>query len=76
MGASGRWLYSLDDVFLHLLERTGKSAGDDPRQHHDRPAFAKIMEDLSPFISAYSPDTWRSPEDAVAKEFYCWRADI
>jgi cyclase len=85
MGVTGRWLYSLDDVFLHLLERTDESSGDDPRQHRDRPDFAKILDDLSPFINAYSPDTRRSPEDPVrpgqlpgrpAKEFYRWRADI
>lgn len=76
MGVTGRWLYSIDDVYLHLLERTDASFADAVRQGHDKPAFAKIMEDLSPFISAYSPETWRSPEDAVAKEFYRWRADI
>jgi cyclase len=76
MGVTGRWLYSIDDVYLHLLERTEVAFADAVRQSHDKPAFAKIMDDLSPFISAYSPDTWRSPEDAVAKEFYRWRADI
>jgi cyclase len=76
LGVTGRWLYSLEDVYLHLLERTDASFADAMRQNHDKPAFAKIMDDLSPYISAYSPDTWRSPVDAVAKEFYRWRADI
>jgi hypothetical protein len=76
MGVTGRWLYSLDDVYLHLLERTDASFGDAVRENHTRPVFAKIMEDLSPFISAYSPENWRGPEDAVAKEFYRWRADL
>jgi hypothetical protein len=75
LGVTGRWLYSLDDVYLHLLERTDAAFADAVQQHHEQPAFAKIMEDLSPFISAYRPDTWRSPEDAVAKEFYRWRAE-
>jgi hypothetical protein len=76
MDVTGRWLYSIDDVYLHLLERSDASFADATRQIHDNPAFAKIMDDLSPYISAYSADNWRSPEDAVAKEFYRWRADI
>jgi hypothetical protein len=76
MGIIGRWLYSIDDVFLHLLERTDEAAGEDPRRNHDRPAFAKVMKDVSPYVSPYSPDTWRSHQDSVAKEFYSWRADI
>jgi cyclase len=76
MGVTGRWLYSIDDLYLHLLERTGDPFSDAVRQGHDEPAFAQIMKDLSPYISAYRPDNWRSPEDAVAKEFYRWRADV
>jgi hypothetical protein len=34
------------------------------------------MEELSPYTSPYSPDTWRGPQDAMAKEFYRWQADI
>jgi cyclase len=75
MGVAGRWLYSIDDVYLHLMERTEGSFADAVRTHHDRPAFSKIMDDLTDYISPFSPDTWRSPQDAVAKEFYRWRAD-
>ena len=74
MSVTGRWLYSIDDVYLHLLERIDDASLADAI--HDNPAFVKIMDDLSPYISAYSPDAWRSPEDAVAKEFYRWRADV
>jgi hypothetical protein len=75
LGVTGRWLYSLDDVYLHLLERVDGSFADATQENHDNPAFAKIMDDLSPFISPYSPDTWRSPQDAVAREFYRWQAE-
>ncbi|BCJ57676.1 TcmI family type II polyketide cyclase [Micromonospora endophytica] len=74
LGVTGRWLYSIDDVYLHVLEQTDASFAA-VRENHDTPAFAKIMEDLSPYVSAYSPDTWRGPEDAVAKVFYRWRAE-
>jgi hypothetical protein len=76
MGIAGRWLYSLDDLYLHLMERSDAAVAEGMGQSHHAPAFAKIMEELSPYTSVYSPDTWRSPEDAVAKEFYRWRADI
>ncbi|MFJ6194736.1 TcmI family type II polyketide cyclase [Micromonospora sp. NPDC092111] len=75
MGVTGRWLYSIDDVYLHVLERTDESFAGAVEEGHDQPAFAKIMNDLSPYISAYDPETWESPLDAVAKEFYRWRAE-
>ena len=75
LGVTGRWLYSIDDVFVHLLERTGEAFAEAPGQDHDQPAFAKIMEELSPFVSPYRPETWRGPEDAVAREFYRWQAE-
>jgi cyclase len=75
MGVTGRWLYTLDDVYLHVMERTDAAFADTAQENHHTPAFAKIMEDLSPYISAYNPTTWRSPADAVAKEFYRWQAD-
>ncbi|GAA3435168.1 TcmI family type II polyketide cyclase [Kutzneria kofuensis] len=75
MGVTGRGLYSLEDVYVHVLERADESISDAMRRNHDKPAFAKIMDDLSPFISAYRPDSWKGPADAVAKEFYRWRAD-
>ncbi|AHH97477.1 hypothetical protein BC739_007843 [Kutzneria viridogrisea] len=75
MGVAGRWLYSLEDVYLHLMERTDASLARAVQDNHGKPAFAKIVDDLSPFISAYNPQSWRSPVDAVAKEFYRWRVD-
>jgi cyclase len=75
-GVSGRWLYSMEDVFVHLLEQD-KAMAATVRQNHEslRPAFAKVMEDLSPYISPYRPDTWQTPRDSVAKVFYRWQAD-
>jgi hypothetical protein len=47
------------------------------RRNHEshRPAFAKIMEDLGPYLSPYRPETWQSPRDSVAQVFYRWRAE-
>jgi len=74
MGVTGRWLYSIDDVYVHLLEQDASFA-EAARHNHDKPAFAKIMEELGPYIGPYRPETWRGPKDAVAKVFYRWRAE-
>ncbi|HET6500672.1 MAG TPA: TcmI family type II polyketide cyclase [Amycolatopsis sp.] len=73
MSVTGRWLYSIDDVYLHLLVRTGPFT-EAVKRNHDQPAFARIMEDLQPYVSPYRKN-WNGPADAVAKEFYRWRAD-
>jgi hypothetical protein len=74
MGITGRWLYSIDDVYLHLLEHDALPSAEVRTQSHEEPGFAKVMADLSPFVSQYSPN-WRSHVDAMAKEFYRWQAD-
>jgi cyclase len=74
-GVTGRWLYSIEDVFVHLLEQDPVKAAA-VRQNHEshRPAFAKVMNDLSPYLSPYRPDTWQSPRDSVATVFHRWQA--
>jgi cyclase len=75
-GVTGRWLYSIDDVFVHLLRQDPVMAEATRRDHaRHMPAFAKIMESLSPYLSPYRPDTWQSPRDSVATPFYRWRAE-
>jgi cyclase len=74
LGVTGRWLYSIDDVYVHLLEQEASIAAT-TRNNHDQPAFTEIMNELSPYIGPYRPDSWRGPQDAVAKVFYRWRAE-
>lgn len=75
-GVTGRWLYSMEDVFIHLLEQDREKAAAVRADHEShRPAFAKIMEQLSPYLSPYRPDTWQSPKDSVATVFHRWQAD-
>lgn len=75
MGVTGRWLYSIDDVYVHVMNRTDEAAAAPPGPSHHAPAFAQIMEDLNQYISPYRPETWRSPMDSVARPFYRWQAD-
>ncbi|MGY1747253.1 TcmI family type II polyketide cyclase [Blastococcus sp. SYSU D00695] len=72
-GVTGRWLYAIDDVMVHLLEQDPETAARVRADHEShKPAFAEIMEQLSPFVSPYRPDTWESPKDSVARPFYRW----
>jgi cyclase len=74
-GVTGRWLYSIEDVFVHLLEQDAAKAGA-VRQNHEglRPAFARVMEDLKPYVSPYWPEGWQTPRDSTATVFYRWQA--
>ncbi|MEU3453493.1 TcmI family type II polyketide cyclase [Micromonospora sp. NPDC006766] len=74
LGVTGRWLYSIDDVYVHLLEQD-TSVAESLRHHHHKPAFSKVMEELSPYISPYRPDRWHGHQDSLAKVFYRWRAE-
>lgn len=73
LGVTGRWLYAIDDVYVHLMEQEAATAKA-MRGNHDPQAFAKIMRELSQYVSPYDPQSWRGHLDSVAKEFYRWRA--
>jgi cyclase len=74
LGVERRALYSLRDIYLHVIDFR-----EDPaqalRRAPDLPAFRQISADLSRFIRPYDEQHWRSPQDAVAREFYRWSAD-
>jgi cyclase len=71
MGTRRRQLFSYQGLYFHLqdFDTDGGQAIAQARQH---PLFVGISEDLKPFISPYDPDTWRSPADAMATNFYDW----
>jgi hypothetical protein len=75
LGVAGRWLYSIDDVYVHLLEQEPAAAEATRADHDGKPVFAKIMDDLAPYVSPYRPDAWHGPQDSVAREFYRWHAE-
>jgi cyclase len=72
-GVRHRSLFVLDDVYVHYIETDAdfESAVDEIRTH---PLFRQISEQLEPYITPYNPETWRSPRDATAREFYSWDA--
>ncbi|MFF4712935.1 TcmI family type II polyketide cyclase [Streptomyces eurythermus] len=71
IGVRARSLFQFGGVYLHLIE------GDRPVEvnvtdHRNHPEFQRISKALGPYVSAYDPETWREPKDAMATEFYRW----
>lgn len=72
IGVTGRSLFRFgDDLYLHLIEAE-RPPGPEVARHLDHPEFRRVSDRLSVHVSAYDPDTWRSPKDAMAHEFYRW----
>ena len=70
-GVRHRSLFVLDDIYIHLVELDEDFAHtvDDVRDH---PLFKEISRRLDEYITPYDPETWKSPKDAQAREFYSW----
>jgi cyclase len=70
-GVRHRSLFVFGDVYVHLveIERDFDQAVADVR---DDPLFRQLSAKLEAYIEPYDPATWRSPADAMAKEFYSW----
>lgn len=73
-GVRHRSLYVLDDVYIHLVETDDEfeSAVANVRDHE---LFKDISKKLEPYIQPYNPETWKSPKDATAREFYNWEPE-
>jgi cyclase len=73
-GVTHRSLFVLDDVYIHYveIEEEFAQAVDQVRDH---PLFQEISRRLDDYITPYDPETWQSPKDAQAREFYSWDSD-
>jgi cyclase len=73
-GVRHRSLFVLDDVYVHYVEMDDdfQEKVDEIRNH---PLFQEISRRLDDHITPYNPETWKSPKDAQAREFYIWDAD-
>ncbi|WP_079101139.1 TcmI family type II polyketide cyclase [Streptomyces pathocidini] len=74
VGVTGRSLFQFGDVYLHLIE-ADRPPGPAVAKIAEHPAFREVSAHLSAYVSAYDPETWRSPKDAMAQEFYRWERD-
>jgi cyclase len=70
-GVRHRSLFVLDDVYIHLVELDDDFA-DTVDEVRDHPLFKDISRRLDEYITPYDPETWKSPKDAQAREFYSW----
>ncbi len=73
-GVTHRSLFVLGDVYIHYVETDEdfELAVDQVREH---PLFKEISRSLDAYITPHDPETWRSPKDATAREFYSWDAE-
>jgi cyclase len=73
-GVRHRSLFVLDDVYIHLVE-TDDDFESSVEKVRDHSLFKDISKKLEPYIQPYNPETWKSPKDATAREFYSWDAN-
>ncbi|MEU6088835.1 TcmI family type II polyketide cyclase [Streptomyces sp. NPDC047085] len=74
VGVRRRSLFQFGDVYMHLVE-SESDPGPAIAKVAGHPEFRDISERLSAYVSAYDPETWRSPKDAMAQRFYVWERD-
>jgi cyclase len=73
LGVERRSLYSLGGIYLHAIDFRIDPA-EAMRRARGLREFDRVSADLRPFIKPYDEAKWRSPQDAVAREFYRWGA--
>ncbi|MFD7553667.1 MULTISPECIES: TcmI family type II polyketide cyclase [unclassified Streptomyces] len=71
VGVTHRSLFQFGDVYLHLIE-SDRPPGPEIAKVTEHPEFRQLSDRLTAYVSAHDPDTWRSPKDAMAHEFYRW----
>lgn len=71
VGVRSRSLFQFGDLYMHLIEGD-RPIADAVARVAKHTAFQQISTDLRPYVSAYDPETWREPADAMAQEFYRW----
>jgi cyclase len=72
-GVRHRSLWVLDDVYIHYVE-SDEDFAEAVDAVRDHPLFKEISAKLDAYITPYDPETWRSPKDAQARQFYAWDA--
>lgn len=70
-GVRHRSLFVFGDVYIHLVESDGDLDGA-VSGIRDHPLFRELCVKLDAYIEPYDPATWRSPQDAMAREIYSW----
>jgi cyclase len=74
MGTRRRQLFHYQGLYFHLQDFADEQGGESIEAAKTLPTFVQISKDLRPYVSAYDPETWKSPKDAMATRFYRWTA--
>ena len=71
VGVTRRQLFRYQGLYFHLFETDehGPRRVEDVRGHE---LFVDVNDKLAHHIKPYDPQTWRSPRDAMAEQFYHW----
>ena len=73
LGVTRRSLFQFHGLYFHLVE-ADEAIPPALEGVRRSPEFRDVDTKLSAHISAYDPITWRSPADAMARQFYSWTA--
>ncbi|WP_239334412.1 TcmI family type II polyketide cyclase [Frankia sp. CiP3] len=74
LGVVRRDLFSFHGLYFHLIE-AADDVGHALPSFREHPLFVDVNTKLGKHITAYDPATWKSPRDAMARNFYSWAAD-
>jgi cyclase len=74
LGVTRRTLFEFHGLYFHLVESAGDVSERLPAIR-DHPLFVDVNTKLEGYVSAYDPQTWRGPRDAMARPFYSWTPD-
>lgn len=75
MGTRRRQLFHYHGLYFHLQDFDSEHGEQAIEAARSDPLFVQISDNLKEFITAYDPQTWRSPRDAMATRFYRWSAE-
>jgi cyclase len=73
LGVRERRLYRFHDLYFHCIDSDDELARP-ISEVRDNPLWIDINQRLKSLVLPYDPSTWRGPRDAMAEEFYLWRA--
>ncbi|MFJ3977316.1 TcmI family type II polyketide cyclase [Streptomyces sp. NPDC090021] len=71
VGVTRRSLFQFGDVYMHFIE-ADRPPGPAIAKVTEHPEFRRLSDRLQAYVSPHDPETWRSPKDAMAHEFYRW----
>jgi hypothetical protein len=74
LGVTRRHLFTYHDLYFHYVEFAG-DARHSLAKTRDRTDFRRLSDELDAYVKPFDPSTWRSPQDAMAAEFYTWTPD-